>query len=183
MRILHLATHGFYISKSEMDNYKDFDFLSLDNANGDEIEDKELVRSDLLFAGANHTLEGDGVIPDGYDDGILTALEVASLDLIGLDIVVLSACQTAQGDLGEDGVLGLQRGFKKAGANSILMSLWKVDDEATQILMTLFYKHLVSGKSKRQSLQSAQKDLKEYNGGKFNKPEYWAAFILLDGIN
>lgn len=183
MRILHLATHGFYISKSEMDNYKDFDFLSLENANVDEIEDKELVRSGLLFAGANHTLEGDGVIPDGYDDGILTALEVASLDLIGLDIVVLSACQTAQGDLGEDGVLGLQRGFKKAGANSILMSLWKVDDEATQILMTQFYKHLVSGKSKCQSLQSAQKDLKEYNGGKFNKPEYWAAFILLDGIN
>lgn len=182
MRILHLATHGFYISKKEMEDYKDFYFLSLDNVNTDEIEDKELVRSGLLFAGANHTLEGDGVIPDGYDDGILTALEVASLDLIGLDLVVLSACQTGQGDLGDDGVLGLQRGFKKAGANSILMSLWKVDDEATQILMTQFYKNLVSGQSKRQSLQSAQKYLREYNNGRFNEPKYWAAFILLDGI-
>jgi len=182
MRILHLATHGFYISKKEMENYKDLDFLSLDNADTDEIEDKELVRSGLLFAGANHTLEGDGVIPDGYDDGILTALEVASLDLIGLDLVVLSACQTAQGDLGDDGVLGLQRGFKKAGANSILMSLWKVDDKATQILMTQFYKNLVSGQSKRQSLQYAQRYLREYNAGQYDKPEYWAAFILLDGI-
>ncbi len=182
MRILHLATHGFYISKIEMENYKDLDFLSLDNVDTDEIEDKELVRSGLLFAGANHTLEGDGVIPDGCDDGILTALEVASLDLIGLDLVVLSACQTGQGDLGDDGVLGLQRGFKKAGANSILMSLWKVDDEATQILMTQFYKNLVSGQSKRQSLQSAQRYLREYNSGQYNKPEYWAAFILLDGI-
>ena len=183
MRILHLATHGFYITKKEMEDYKDFDFLSLDNVDTDEIEDKELVRSGLLFAGANHTLEGDGVIPDGCDDGILTALEVASLDLIGLDLVVLSACQTAQGDLGDDGVLGLQRGFKKAGANSILMSLWKVDDEATQILMTHFYKNLVSGQSKRQSLQSAQRYLREYNSGQYNKPEYWAAFILLDAIN
>lgn len=183
MRILHLATHGFYISKKEMEDYKDFDFLSLDNVDTDEIEDKELVRSGLLFAGANHTLEGDGVIPDGDDDGILTALEVASLDLIGLDLVVLSACQTAQGDLGDDGVLGLQRGFKKAGANSILMSLWKVDDEATQIFMTQFYKNLVSGQSKRQSLQSAQRYLREYNSGQYNKPEYWAAFILLDAIN
>lgn len=165
-----------------MENYKDLDFLSLDNADTDEIEDKELVRSGLLFAGANHTLEGDGVIPDGYDDGILTALEVASLDLIGLDLVVLSACQTAQGDLGDDGVLGLQRGFKKAGANSILMSLWKVDDKATQILMTQFYKNLVSGQSKSQSLQSAQRYLREYNNGRFNEPKYWAAFILLDGI-
>ena len=182
MRILHLATHGFYISKKEMENYKDLDFLSLDNVDTDEIEDKELVRSGLLFAGANHTLEGDGVIPDGYDDGILTALEVASLDLIGLDLVVLSACQTGQGDLGDDGVLGLQRGFKKAGANSILMSLWKVDDEATQILMTQFYKNLVSGQSKRHSLRSAQKYLREYNNSYFNEPKYWAAFILLDGI-
>ena len=72
--------------------------------------------------------------------------------------------------------------FKKAGANSILMSLWEVNDEATQILMTHFYKNLVSGQSKRQSLQSAQRYLREYNAGQYDKPEYWAAFILLDGI-
>lgn len=183
IKILHLATHGFYITKSEMDNFKTVDFLSLDNMNIDDIEDKELVRSGLLFAGANHTLESDGVIPEDADDGILTSLEVASLDLFGLDLVVLSACQTAQGDLTDDGVMGLQRGFKKAGAHSILMSLWKVNDEATQILMTQFYKNLTVGKSKRESLISAQKYLRMYNNGIYSAPEYWAAFILLDGIN
>ena len=79
-------------------------------------------------------------------------------------------------------MFGLQRGFKKAGANSILMSLWEVNDEATQILMTQFYKNLVSGQSKRMSLRYAQKYLREYNNGCFNEPKYWAAFILLDGI-
>ena len=182
IKILHLATHGFYITKSEMDNFKTVDFLSLDSMNIDDIEDKELVRSGLLFAGANHTLESDGVIPEDADDGILTSLEVASLDLFGLDLVVLSACQTAQGDLTDDGVMGLQRGFKKAGAHSILMSLWKVNDEATQILMTQFYKNLTVGKSKRESLISAQKYLRMYNNGIYSNPEYWAAFILLDGI-
>ena len=106
------------------------------------------------------------------------------MDLRGLDLVVLSACQTGLGDISQgEGVFGLQRGFKKAGANSILMSLWEVNDEATQILMTQFYKNFVSGQSKRQSLQSAQRYLREYSAGKYNKPKYWAAFILLDGIN
>ena len=81
----------------------------------------------------------------------------------------------------------MQRGFKKAGANSILMSLWEVDDKATQILMTQFYQHLLSGQSKRQSLLSAQKNLREYrnaNGEQcYNSPKYWAAFILLDGFD
>lgn len=183
IKLLHLATHGFYITKSEMENFKNLNFLTLDSLSVGDIEDKELVRSGLLFAGANHTLEGDGVIPEGVDDGILTSLEVASLDLLGLDLVVLSACQTAQGDLTDDGVMGLQRGFKKAGAHSLLMSLWKVEDEATQILMTQFYKNLTSGMSKRESLMSAQKYLRAYDSGNYNKPEYWAAFILLDGIN
>jgi len=99
-------------------------------------------------------------------------------------MVVLSACQTGLGDISQgEGVFGLQRGFKKAGANSILMSLWEVEDEATQILMTQFYKNHVSGQSKRQSLRSAQKYLREYNNGRYHEPKYWAAFILLDAIN
>jgi CHAT domain-containing protein len=99
-------------------------------------------------------------------------------------LVVLSACQTGLGDISQgEGVFGLQRGFKKAGANSILMSLWEVDDKATQILMTQFYKNWLSGQSKHQSLLSAQKFLRETEGGKYNEPKYWAAFILLDGLN
>jgi CHAT domain-containing protein len=114
----------------------------------------------------------------------LTAKEIADVDLRGLDLVVLSACQTGLGDIAQgEGVFGLQRGFKKAGAKSILMSLWEVDDKATQILMTQFYKNLLSGQSKRQSLLSAQKYLREVDGGRYDEPKYWAAFVLLDAIN
>ena len=178
---LHIATHGFYYAKEDADNAR-YKFMLIDN---DMIsaEDKALTRSGLLMSGANHILE-DEELPDNVEDGILTAKEIADIDLRGLNLVVLSACQTGLGDISQgEGVFGLQRGFKKAGANSILMSLWEVNDEATQILMTQFYKNLVSGQSKRQSLHSAQKYLREYNNGRFNEPKYWAAFILLDGIN
>ena len=79
-----------------------------------------------------------------------------------MDLVVLSACQTGLGEIKGDGVFGLQRGFKKAGAKSLLMSLWKVDDTATQLLMTQFYKNLTSGMSKYESLRQAQKFVREY---------------------
>lgn len=177
---LHIATHGFYYSPEEADNMK-YDFLLLDNKIAS-AEDKSLTRSGLILSGANHILEGED-LPDNVEDGILTAKEIADVDLRGLDLVVLSACQTGLGDISQgEGVFGLQRGFKKAGANSILMSLWEVDDKATQILMTQFYKNWLSGQSKRQSLLSAQKHLRKTEGGKYNEPKYWAAFILLDGI-
>ena len=102
-------------------------------------------------------------------------------------LVVLSACQTGLGDISKgEGVFGLQRGLKKAGANTILMSLWEVNDEATQILMTQFYKNLVASMYKCQSLLSAQKYLRMYKNERgeqcYNEPKYWAAYILLDGI-
>ena len=78
-------------------------------------------------------------------------------------------------------MFGLQRGFKKAGVQSIVMSLWEVPDEATQILMTEFYENYLSGKSKRESLLNAQKVARESRG--FEHPENWAGFILLDGLN
>ena len=177
---LHIATHGFYYTPEESDNIG-YDFLFPNDQMS--AEDKSLSRSGLLMSGANHILDGDS-IPENVEDGILTAKEIADVDLRGLDMVVLSACQTGLGDISQgEGVFGLQRGFKKAGANSILMSLWEVNDEATQILMTQFYKNLVSGQSKRQSLRSAQKYLREYNNGRYHEPKYWAAFILLDAIN
>ena len=177
---LHIATHGFYYTPEESDNIG-YDFLLPNDQMS--AEDKSLSRSGLLMSGANHILDGDS-IPENVEDGILTAKEIADVDLRGLDMVVLSACQTGLGDISQgEGVFGLQRGFKKAGANSILMSLWEVNDEATQILMTQFYKNLVSGQSKRQSLHYAQKYLREYNNGRVDEPKYWAAFILLDGIN
>ena len=129
------------------------------------------------------------------------------LDLRGVDLLVLSACQTGLGKVTGDGVFGLQRGFKKAGANAIMMSLWKVDDRATRLLMTRFYKYLLEGVDKHEALQRAQTELRTMDvevesrnssrraissrakRAKKNKvtklyadPYYWAAFILLDGV-
>jgi hypothetical protein len=177
---LHIATHGFYYIQEEADN-TDYNFLKFDNRFAS-AEDKSLTRSGLIMAGANYILEGEE-LPDNVEDGILTAKEIADVDLQGLDLVVLSACQTGLGDISQgEGVFGLQRGFKKAGAKTLLMSLWQVDDRATQILMTQFYMNWLSGQSKRQALLSAQKYLREYNAGQYDKPKYWAAFIMLDGI-
>ena len=103
------------------------------------------------------------------------------MNLGNVDMVVMSACQSGLGETSGEGVFGLQRGFKLAGANTLLMSLWKVDDEATQILMTEFYENYLSGKSKRESLLNAQKVVRESRG--FEHPENWAGFILLDGLN
>jgi len=179
--IIHLATHGFYYTPDEAEQYDHLKFLRSDDQRA--IEDKSLTRSGLLLAGANNAYKGNEY-PSGVEDGVLTAKEIAQVDLRGCDLAVLSACETALGDIGSgEGVFGLQRGFKKAGVQSLLMSLWKVDDEATQVLMTEFYRQLVSGKSKRAAFQSAQQHLRIIDGGKWNAPQYWAAFILLDAID
>lgn len=98
-----------------------------------------------------------------------------------MDLIALSACQTAQGDITGDGVFGLQRGFKKAGANSILMSLWKVDDEATGLLMTEFHRNWLNGKSNHDALKAAKHAVRSHLGRE--DPKYRTAFILLDGLD
>ena len=187
-KVMHIATHGFYLTEEEakLSNFArpHMELMMGDNQRaGRLVEDKPMTRSGLLFSGCNHAIHHEQ-IPDGVEDGILTAQEISTLDLRGLDLVVLSACQTALGDIASgEGVFGLQRGFKKAGAKTIIMSLWKVDDEATRILMVELYKNLMSGKSKQQSLKDAQKYLREYDNGKYDKPKYWASFIMLDGLD
>lgn len=183
--IIHFATHGMYINPEQITQKKqesNFDFLeSITNENDPVKEDATLTRSFLVMSGGNQLILRDKT--SNGDDGILTALEVSQTNLKGLDLVVLSACESARGYIYNDGVYGLQRGFKKAGANTILMSLDKVDDEATRILMVEFYKNLISGKTKHQSLKDAQYNLRTIENGKYDKPEYWASFIMLDGLN
>lgn len=162
INIMHIATHGFYWTESEAEKAKNASFLKQGNdATLKYVEDKAMTRSGLLFSGANNALKGVP-LAENVEDGILTAKEISQLDLRSLDLVVLSACQTALGEITGDGVFGLQRGFKKAGASSLLMSLWKVDDKATQMLMTKFYEEYLGGKSKYESLKNAQKFLREY---------------------
>ncbi len=98
-------------------------------------------RSGLLFAGANYAWTGKPI--EGIEDGILTAYEVSNMYLPNTKLVVLSACETALGDIeGSEGVYGLQRAFKIAGVKNLVMSLWKVPDEATSEFMQTFYKNL-----------------------------------------
>ncbi len=175
LKILHIGTHGFYYSESDLEN-AGFSFFS--NNNQQSKEDKALSCSGLLFAGANVALDKEtrNALPEG-DDGILTAKEISRLDFKGLDLVVLSACQTGLGEVTGEGVFGLQRGFKKAGAQTIVMSLWEVDDYATRLLMTEFFKGLTLGKSKREAFLAALDFVKAKN----SDPKYWAAFVMVDG--
>ena len=181
--VLHLATHGMYIDFEEAGDAKtkyNLQFIIMDE--DAEAEDKSLSRSFLVMSGGNMLMHRDSISLAG-DDGILTANEISQIDLHNVDLVVLSACESALGDISSEGVFGLQRGFKKTGAKTILMSLDKVDDEATRILMVEFYRNLMSGKTKHQSLKDAQKYLRQVENGKYDKPEYWASFIMLDGLN
>lgn len=153
VNVLHIATHGAYFEQKAS---KD--------------ENDAMTRSILAFAGANL---GDGT-------GIITASDIAKMNLRHCNLAVLSACETALGQIGSDGVFGLQRGFKNAGVHTLLMSLRKVSDAATTELMIQFYRSLLSGQTPNQALRTAQQYLRK-NG--YDKPEYWASFIVLDGQN
>lgn len=185
--VLHLATHGFYITPSEVEVASQ-DFLSRMNvgSKSDELYvDYSMSRTGLLLSGAMARIKGDS-IPEGVEDGILSAKEISYLDLSNTDLVVLSACNTGLGDITNDGVAGLQRGFKMAGVKTIMMSLWPVDDAATYLLMTEFYRNYLGGETKTKSLREAQRYLRNYkqNGEKiFANPKYWAAFVLLDALD
>ncbi|MCD8291647.1 MAG: CHAT domain-containing protein, partial [Prevotella sp.] len=183
--VLHIATHGFYWTESDAKkfNITSMAMLNDDNNNAKYIEDKALTRSGLFLAGAENAFRKDTKMPEGVDDGILTAKEISVLDLRGLDLVVLSACETGLGEITGDGVFGLQRGFKKAGAQTLMMSLWKVDDDATQMLMSQFYSNLAKGENKFEALKEAQQYGRTTDNGKYSDPRYWAAFILLDAID
>ena len=172
--VLHIATHGFFWPDSVAQSKKYFAGRSTD-ANRHYID--PLNRCGLYFAGANLALRGNGnLLLEGVQDGILTGKEISLLDLRGTKLVVLSACKTGIGEVTSDGVFGLQRAFKQAGVETIIMSLWEVDDEATQELMTTFYRYWFSGKNKREAFQQAQVELRRTRPDSY----YWAGFIMLD---
>lgn len=187
-KAIHIATHGFYFTETmtrKMQFARPITELATEGLPqaGRFVEDKSMTRSGLLFSGCNRAFRHEQ-IPEGEEDGILTAQEISTLDLRGLDLVVLSACQTGLGEISSgEGVFGLQRGFKNAGAKTILMSLDKVDDEATRILMVEFYRNLINGRTKLQSLKEAQQYLRKVDNRKYDDPKYWASFIMLDGLN
>lgn len=174
--ILHLATHGYFFPyiKQQEEGLSRSEFYNKQNSI--KMSDDPLIRSGLIFSGANKAWANPKYKVDSTDDGILTALEVANLDLKGAKLVVMSACETGLGDINtSEGIFGLQRAFKLAGAKNIIMSLWKVPDAQTRELMRLFYENCFNGLSVSDALRAAQTEMsKKY------PPYYWAAFKLLE---
>lgn len=170
--ILHLATHGFVIDTPQ--KAKGNKFVATTNIYSQ--KDSYLMWAGLMLAGGNNIWQGRFNLTN-VEDGILTADEISRLDLSNTKLVVLSACETARGKVDPvDGVYGLQRAFKLAGVQTIVMSLWKVQDDATAMLMTQFYKYLTDGMEKHQALWNAMMDVRK----KYKDPYYWAGFVMLD---
>jgi CHAT domain-containing protein/tetratricopeptide (TPR) repeat protein len=162
--VLHIATHGFFYGPSELEVNQRSDDLVAATTRLDNLATHEnpMLRSGLLLAGARTWLEGHAP-PAEAEDGLLTAEDIAMLDLRGTELVVLSACNTALGELRSgDGVLGLRRAFVLAGARTLVMSLWEVDDLATMVLMERFYHNLFDQcLSRAEALRDAQRYLRE----------------------
>ena len=168
-KILHIATHGFFFEDQQM--VKRSNMISSDN---NKVVANPMTRSGLIFSGAENTMNGEML---ANDNGWLNSYEASLLNLRKTALVVLSACETGSGDVRNGkGVYGLQRAIKVAGAESLIMSMWEVDDKATQELMTLFYDFWIDKKmSKKEAFKKAQQKIRE----KYKHPYYWGAFIMI----
>ncbi len=167
--VLHLATHGFFLTVPDT------------NArNGFATAGNPMARAGLILSGANRTWSSGEPLA-GQEDGILTALEISRLDLSGTELAVLSACGTGQGKVeAGEGVLGLQRAFKMAGAHYVLMTLWNVQDQDAQQFMAFFYDEwLGQKKSIPDAFRVAQRKMRLLHSKPF-QPMAWAGFLLLE---
>ena len=182
--IVHLATHGYYLGSI---------------AEGTDLVpasyDESLSLSGIAFAGCSSALTSNNFNASQHD-GILSAREISMMDFSGVDIIVLSACQTAQGYMTDDGVYGIQRSLKRAGVKAMILSLWSVDDDAAPILMKSFYKHLQTEDihtaffHAREDLMATGREFKkEFDPVRmkgvvypddFSLPHYSDVFILID---
>lgn len=166
-KLLHLATHGFYYTPNRAENV---DYLK--------GYTDAMSLSGLVLSGGNAAWLGKP-LPKGVLGGILSANDIARLDLSNTDMVVLSACQTGQGKATSEGLYGLQRAFKKAGVGTIVMSLWSVSDKITSDFMTTFFERLAdthNAWNKRKAFEEAKEIIRK----KHPDPFHWAAFVMLD---
>ena len=172
--ILHIATHGFFFSEASKSTSPLFSDIRSDMA-----RKLPMQYCGLLFAGANNAWTGK-TIPEDVEDGILNAEELSTLDFSNTKLAVLSACDTGLGEIDDtDGVYGLQRGFKLAGVETIIMSLWKIPDNETRLFMDGFYSNLMKGMGKTLAFSKAIERMRK----SYPLPYYWASFIMLDGLN
>ncbi len=163
--ILHIATHGYYLPV----------YFNDSSANKNLQQNFPLLKSGFVLSGANIYWQNDTALING-EDGIVTAQEIANLNFSNTKLLILSACETALGDINNnEGVYGLQRAFKIAGVKEMLITLWQIPDEETRQLMNLFYQNVFNGDSYFNALRKAQLKMKEHN----SNPAIWAGFELI----
>ena len=166
-RVFHVATHGFFVKDSEVEQT---------DLGANKVVDNPLLKSGLLFTGAAELLTDNNVYNFNKKDGILTAYEAMNLNLDHTELVVLSACETGLGEVKSgEGVYGLQRSFLVAGAQNVIMTLFKVDDLVTQELITSFYTEWLATGNKRAAFLKAKKQVKD----KYEEPIYWGSFVMI----
>lgn len=170
---VHISTHGYAYHIGNAKPRTAADSIT---------EDRSLLRSLIALSGVNEAAQRDTANLN-LEDGLLTAREISALDLSRVRLVVLSACQTGLGRTVDDGLVGLPLGLKRAGAGSIVVSLWPVSDAATEQLMVLLFDNLSNGKfhSVTDALNDARQRLRKVGKGEFDKPYYYNAFIAFDG--
>lgn len=169
--ILHIASHGFFLSNLETAKSKKVFGVDVQKA-----AENPLLRSGILLAGAANHFDLSPEEGTKYENGVLTAYEAMNLNLDNTDLVVLSACETGLGKIKNgEGVYGLQRAFQVAGAGKVLMSLWKIDDFVTKRFMEYFYKYYISGDVISTALKKARQDIIVL----YPHPYYWGAFVLV----
>lgn len=163
--IIHIASHGFYDSQR-------------DNKHSASIPEWMMSHSGLILSGATR-----GRLDDFIEDGVLTAHEISMSNLSSVKLAVLSACDTGLGDIKENDLYGIIKGFKRAGAGTLLVSLSQVNDTVTGLLMKSFYDNIFRGDNPRRALENAQRYVRLRDNGRFNKISYWSSFILIDDID
>lgn len=168
--VIHISTHGYYFPLKNTEDQQPTDNIF-------KMSDDPLIRSGLLFSGAN-SIWNSGSRVDSMEDGVLTGHEISLMNLSHTRLVVLSACNTAHGDIDfREGVYGLQRAFRMAGAGAVLVSLWDIPDNETTIFMEAFYEQLTGGISIRDAFVTTMRKMeKKYP----ENPKMWAGFVLIE---
>jgi CHAT domain-containing protein len=174
-RVLHVATHGFFFPDPKESKPGEGQTVGEKTF---KVSNNPMIRSGLVLAGGNQAWKTGKPLRPDLEDGILTAYEISQMNLSNTELVVLSACETGLGDLlGNEGVYGLQRAFKIAGARYLIMSLWQVPDFQTQVFMSAFYKHWLEREMAiTQAFRTTQSELKAKYGDAFK----WAGFVLVE---
>ncbi len=182
-RVLHIATHGFFFPDPAQKTA-----VSAEDASVFKWSDNPMIRSGLILSGGNYAWQNGIPVSPDKEDGILTAYEISQMNLSNTELVVLSACETGLGDIqGNEGVYGLQRAFKIAGAKYLIMSLWQVPDRETMEFMTTFYKNwlpsdaeALAGKKGKMTIPEAFRKTQREMRERFGDVYSWGAFVLVE---